>query len=68
MITEEEYKKALEIVFQYEKQEEERGYQEVMFCTTCQAMNEIECYCEAEDDEEEAMYRDIFGEDEDDDF
>lgn len=53
MITEKEYLQAKSICDKYENDEFIRGMEDVMYCTTCQAIDSHDCYCDEDDEDED---------------
>ena len=58
MITEEEYLKAKAIVEEYEDQEYQHASIQALYCTSCQALEAHDCFCE-----EEPMFCELCNED-----
>lgn len=56
MINKEDYLKAKDIVDSYEKQEFEKGCDDAMYCSSCQALEQHDCLCEELDDDETCEY------------
>jgi len=60
MITEEQYKEAKKIVDEYEHQEFLDAQTQEMYCVSCQALEEHDCFCS----DEEIIYCPFCGQEE----